>query len=450
MLVHRGIMVHEPIGTAAPGGAPGGYWTRPADWLPLPDLSEGQEKLVGLFAVYDNDSNFVAFRCAGAYHVDWGDGTSEDVASNTTAQHRYDRDSYAALGSGTDCSRGYRQAIITVTPQAGQHLTSISLDYRHNGTAAAYATQWLDVAVVGAYLTSLRIGGTTGRLHMLEQFRLVGLHGITNMNNMFYNCHSLQSVPLFDTANVTSMSSMFYGCCSLQSVPLFNTANVTNMNSMFSYCYSLQSVPLFDTASVTNMSSMFSRCYSLQSVPLFNTANVTNMSGMFYYCYSLQSVPLFNTANVTNMSSMFSNCYSLQSVPLFNTANVTNMSNMFNGCCSLQSVPLFNTAKVTDMSNMFNGCYSVVAVAALSVGAVTSITDIFRSCSSLASAPLSGTAISISYAGCNLARDEIVAIFNGLATVTGQTITITGNWGVANLTDADRKIATDKGWAIAA
>ena len=326
MLVHRGIMVHEPIGTAAPGG----YWTRPADWLPLPDLSEGQEKLVGLFAVYNHDSNFVAFRCAGAYHVDWGDGTSEDVASNTTAQHRYDSDSYAALGSGTDCSRGYRQAIITVTPQAGQHLTSISLDCRHNGTAAAYATQWLDVAVVGAYLTSLRIGGTTGRLHMLEQFRLVGLHGITNMNNMFYRCYSLQSVPLFDTANVTDMSGMFYGC------------------------------------------------YSLQSVPLFNTANVTNMSGMF------------------------------------------------------------------------NECYSLVAVAALSVGAVTSITDIFGSCSSLASAPLSGTAISISYAGCNLARDEIVAIFNGLATVTGQTITITGNWGVASLTDADRKIATDKGWAIAA
>jgi len=171
---------------------------------------------------------------------------------------------------------------------------------------------------------------------------------------------------------------------------------------------------------------------------------------MFGHCYSLQSVPLFNTANVTNMSYMFNGCYSLQSVPLFNTANVTNMSSMFEDCYSLRFVPLFNTAKVTDMSNMFNGCYSLVAVAALSVGAVTSITDIFGSCSSLASAPLSGTAISISYAGCNLARDEIVAIFNGLATVTGQTITITGNWGVASLTDADRKIATDKGWAIAA
>ena len=74
----------------------------------------------------------------------------------------------------------------------------------------------------------------------------------------------------------------------------------------------------------------------------------------------------------------------------------------------------------------------------------------FLYCPSLISAPLAGTAISISYLDCNLDQAAIVAIFNGLASgVTAQTITITGNPGVADLTAANRLIATDKGWTIA-
>jgi len=354
-----GVVVHEisAPGMGSGGAAPAEDWTRPSDWITLPALVDGDEKVVGVYAVYNHDSNFVAFRCSGAYTVDWGDGSApEDVASNTTAEHCYDSDDYTALGAGTDCSRGYRQALITITPQAGQQLTAVSCNHKHSQAGlGAYRSQWLDIAVAGGNITSLEVGGTTGNLAMLEQFRWVG-----SIN-----------------------------------------AGLTTMAYMFEACYSLQSVPAFDTGKVENMLYMFNSCYSLQSVPALDTGKVTNMSGMFFNCYSLQSVPAFDTAEVKDMGSMFYNCY------------------------SLQSVPAFNTGKVTYMGSMFYNCYS------------------------LGSAPLQGTLINHSFASCKLSRDELVAIFDGIGTVTGKTITITGNWGIAALSAADRAIATGKGWTIA-
>ena len=329
-----GIVVHE---ISAPGMGSGGAtaddWVRPADWIALPTLVDGNERIVGVYAVYNHDSNFVALRCSGAYTVDWGDGgAAENVAANTTAEHCYDSDDYAALGAGTDCSRGYRQALITITPQAGQNLTAVSFNYKHSQAGLnAYRSQWLDIAVAGGNITSMVVGGTTGYLAMLEQFAFVG------------------------------------------------TAN----------------------------------------------AGLTTMASMFYACYSLQSVPLLDTSSVTNMSSMFFGCYSLQSVPLLDTRSVTNMTSMFQWCSSLQSVPLLDTSSVETMESMFYGCYSLGAAA------------------------LQGTLIDHSFASCKLARDELVAIFQGLGTVTGKTITITGNWGIAALSAGDRAIATDKGWTIA-
>jgi hypothetical protein len=74
----------------------------------------------------------------------------------------------------------------------------------------------------------------------------------------------------------------------------------------------------------------------------------------------------------------------------------------------------------------------------------------FSSCPSLSSAALSGAKKSHSFASCKLGRQALIAIFTNLGTSnpTGQIITITGNHGVANLTAADRLIATNKGWSI--
>jgi hypothetical protein len=99
---------------------------------------------------------------------------------------------------------------------------------------------------------------------------------------------------------------------------------------------------------------------------------------------------------------------------------------MFGYCTSLTSVSLPDTSSVTSMSYMFPGCYA------------------------LQEATMPGTATDISYADCLLGRQAIVDIFNGLGTVSGQTINISNNYGVADLISADYDIATEKGWTIVA
>jgi surface protein len=411
-------------------------WTRPEDWITLTAPASNEQKFVGLLGISNDNSNYVALLAQGNYTVDWGDGVTENFTSNTKASHQY---TYSAISS-TITSDGFKQVLVTVTPQAGQNLTVIDLQQtftRTNLTASAQIP-WLDIAIAGTNLTTIKLTGSTSptftmgylqRVNIvssnltsyaslfayctvlknftvnsnstitntsnmfdgcisLESITLFNTASVTNMANMFDSCISLESVPLFNTASVASMSYMFVGCVSLKSVPLFNTASVTNMSSMFDSCTSLISIPLFNTPVLANTSSMFNGCSSLESVPLFNTASVTNMSTMFYYCSSLKSVPLFNTASVTTMNSMFSYCSSLESVPLFNTASVTSMSSVFSNCSSLESVPLFNTASVTTMTSMFSNCSSLESVPLFNTASVTGMISMFSNCSSLKSVPL--------------------------------------------------------------
>ena len=340
----------------------------------------------------------------------------------------------------------YKIATVTISPQAGQTITRLDLNSKHNQTGLynGYSTGWLDIAIALPDTTALELGSNVSvinhgicervRINQLGNvtdftnifFDFKGLKNVviscntttvTNMSNMFYNCHSLYEVPLFDTSNVTSinqlflgcntlvsvplfdtssamgMASMFSGCSSLVSVPLFDTSSVTSMSTMFNGCSSLVSVPLFDTSSVTNMSTMFQNCYSLTAVPLFDTSKVTAVSSMFWTCSSLVSVPLFDTSSVTNMSTMFQNCYSLTTIPLINTNRVTNMTNMFYGCSSIRSVPLFETSTVTSMSSMFFGCSSLTAVPQFNTTAVTSMLSMFYNCVSLESVPKFDTSL---------------------------------------------------------
>ena len=390
-------------------------WTRPADWITLTAPTSNEQKFVGLLGISNDNSNYVALLAQGNYTVDWGDGVTENFTSNTKASHQY---TYSSISSDIT-SDGFKQVLVTVTPQAGQNLTVIDLQQTFTRTSLSTSAQipWLDIAIAGTNLTTIKLTGSTSptftmgylqRVNIvssnltsyaslfaycsqLKNFTVNSNSTITNTNNMFDGCVSLESVPLFNTASVTSMSSMFDGCYSLESVPLFDTASVTNMSGMFSGCASLKSVPLFNTASVTSMNLMFDSCVSLKYIPLFNTPILSNTISMFNSCHSLESVPLFNTASVTSMANMFDNCYSLESVPLFNTASVTNMANMFESCSSLKSVPLFNTAPATSMSSMFSGCVSLKSVPLFNTASVTNMSTMFYNCASLESVPLFNT-----------------------------------------------------------
>ena len=145
---------------------------------------------------------------------------------------------------------------------------------------------------------------------------------------------------------------------------------------------------------------------------------------------SLSFTSAFNGAipNITSMGSMFADCSSLTSLNLsgFDTSKVTYMDSTFASCRALTSLNLsgFDTSKVTYMGSMFSGCRALTSLR-------------FPS----------NKSFDISSTG--LVHDGLVVLLNDLKSVTTtQTLTM-GSTKLALLSDAEKKIATDKGWTLA-
>ena len=128
----------------------------------------------------------------------------------------------------------------------------------------------------------------------------------------------------------------------------------------------------------------------------------------------------------------------------FDTSSVTNMSKMFINCSNLTTLDLssFNTSAVTSMGDMFGFCSNLTTI----IG--THTLEEVRAGTVKA---LRGLKISISFSDSpNLERASILALFYGLADLTGntkQTITLHAT-AKARLTAEDIKIATDKNWDV--
>lgn len=270
--------------------------------------------------------------------------------------------------------------------------------------------------------------------------------------------------PNIDTSNVTTMMGMFYGCEALTVVPLLDTSKVISFTNTFNHCSSLKSIPQFNTSDVWNMGLAFANCPLLTTIPLLDTSKVTVMNSTFYGCTSLTTIPLLNTSKVDTMEKMFNDCTSLTTLPLLNTSSVTNMAYMFDGCESLTTIPAFNTSNVTKMNSMFVDCKSLVSIPLLDASKVTNIGSMFGYSNNTSLTNFGGLKdLKIDWNSYgspkylpNLTYQSVMNIINNLydfrgngdATTT-RTIQLNTN-SLALLSDADKAIATSKGWVITA
>jgi len=244
--------------------------TKPDIVATIPDFVEGTEVIYFVVNIIDvSDGNSITLNnIAGDYTVDWGDGSAtEDYAANTTtATHSYN---FTTLTSDLT-SEGYKQALITITPQVSNNITSFSYN---TGTISKYAVNWYGV-----------------------QQAAVGENNISDFTEMFYYCYSLTTIPELDTSSGTNFGSMFYYCYSLTTIPELDTSSGTDFSNMFYGCYSLQTIPLLDTSSGENFSNMFQSCSSLTTIPALNTSIGENFSYMFSSCHSLTAIPELDTS----------------------------------------------------------------------------------------------------------------------------------------------------------
>lgn len=452
-------------------------WTRPADWLDITSLEPtvGQQKIVMLCAVLPSDS-MIAFTISGAYTIDWGDGTSTvNVATGVKTSKLLQWSSYSG---STLTSRGYRQAVVTITPQAGQQFTSLDFTVLHSSVSVVYTGPVLDMIVAGPNVSAMQIGTNQGNvqaLRMMERFRYVGTNVIANPYSMFQglvslrtcaatngqgydlwlasagnatscfnSCFSLDACPvLYTTGSLTNTSQMFISCWGMRSVPLFNTSGVSIGSQMFNSCSALTSIPAFDWSSLSTAVWLFNGCAGLTSIPAANTPVLTAASGIFQNCSALTALPAWDYSKVTTFTSGANSCFSLTDVSALSSSTALglsslniDMSSAFSNCRALKNLPPINTSGVVTMASCFYSATSIQTLPTPSgnnwkMASCVSMNRTFNGCLSLQAIPLLDTSSCTNFGnmfdGCSslqlvpalnvAAGTTFVGMFNGCSSV---------------------------------
>lgn len=379
--------------------APGG-WQRPADWLALPDV-EGQDKFVGLYAIHEH-SNYCALVAENAFTVDWGDGTVQDYAIGQKAEHEYDYATYDVAGS-TLCSRGYKQAIITVTAQTGFSLSKIDLQQLHTVALANpgfyFISKFLDIAIRGNVLSTLIVSTASPRVYfpLLEQFSLL-------------------------ENTLSSHAGLLKECLGLKKVSNFYTYSSLNLASAFAYCSSLVDVCDIDARVATNISSLFYSASSLMDGPVISAPEAQYLDDLYCGCTALKKTGDIYSPKAYSATRIFFNCKALESPGMIslNTASFT--GSMFYGCASLVVGPAYNIENTVNAASFYSGCFALSKINTL-----VSLEDGFD------------------IANCNLSASALNAFYSILPTVVSKTLNVSGNPGTAS---DNPSIATAKGWTV--
>ena len=81
---------------------------------------------------------------------------------------------------------------------------------------------------------------------------------------------------------------------------------------------------------------------------------------------------------------------------------------------------------------------------------VTNADEMFKSCSALEEVHIHNLGTNLNLSDCTkLTHDCLVELINNLQTVTSTKTLTLGSTNLAKLTDAEKQVATDKGWTLA-
>lgn len=170
--------------------------------------------------------------------------------------------------------------------------------------------------------------------------------------------------------------------------------------------------------------------------PKYDIKPVGNASGMFRQMRvtdlgeALGSVSL-DLSGVTVASTLFGYCEFLTKVPKINLSAMTNSQYLFQSCSKLETIEELTISEtVTFVNSSFNGC--------------TALTRLIMA------GTLATNGLDLHWSTL-LDRESLLSVLNVLQdkTSVGGTWTVTlGSENLAKLTDAEKAIATQKGWTL--
>lgn len=375
-----------------------GNWVRPASWLALPDISATDKKAVGVFAVYEGEENACSIAIGTsssiAYTIDWGDGTSISVSGVSTQIKRFDYASLSSVILQDEVGYNYKQALVQIIFTSG---AATSVDLGPTITQGG-SNNWLDVACNWS-TGYLRFSSRRPNIMQRMQIFSANYTGI-NLNSYYQYYPSLRKVVLPSTITGVGSSQQVFAYNGNMDAFDLDWSTSTTAYGMFQNSM-MKHVGNIKIANSGSSANLFASCPNLITVGTVNVNDTVNLSQAFYYCTKLEKVGLITSTATTNLQYAFGECSNLREIEFTNAINVTVATNAFYNCFSLKSLRFPNIK------------------------------------------------VSFSISGCNMQAAALVTLFNDLsAGVSGQTITITNNPGVADLTAGNIAIATAKGWTV--
>jgi len=407
-------------------------WVRPSDWLTMPTVTETEDKVVMLVAVYPDAPTHESFQfysqdintnAGTTYEVDWGDGTTETVNHAITISHTYNYND-AGLASAPITSEGWKQVLITITPTEGSSFRRLNFHVSHNDFLNINFTNNVKELIISTPSISgnhFYLGASRNLFYACKKATIVKTGAITSPYNMFNSFLNLEEVDFrgLDLSAATNISGMFSGCYKIQEIPnhFGDTSHIQVFNVLFNACFALLSLPEIDTSGATQMyyyirdcrrlkeahlvvpntvircDRLAENCYALEKV----TGNI-DLSGitlsyggsyLFGQCYSLREIPFtFDCINLTSFDAVFASCINLEKPPnIINTQNVTSMSALFTSCYHLSYAPELDTGNVTNAPSMFSACFSLATVPQYDFSKVTNASNMFASCHNMVNYP---------------------------------------------------------------
>lgn len=234
-----------------------------------------------------------------------------------------------------------------------------------------------------------------------------------------------------------------------------NVAKVTAAHAALKTAIAAKGVSVPDGTKLTGMPALVEQIQTGGGTPEPNVSRAV-FAGDDSTSITVPDLMVVSTSGWTSLSYAFFNCQNLASLTLpdgFGAA-ATEATNCFSSCVSLSTLTLPDGfgALVTSTSQMFNNCARLTTLHLPSGFGQSSTYNgfMFRWCSALET--ITGNPnfkASLDLSPCKkLTHDSLMVVINGLQTVTGATLTL-GTDNLAKLTDAEKQIATDKGWTLA-
>jgi hypothetical protein len=325
-------------------------WERPAEWLPLPEVVEGDNKFVGLHYITKH-TNSIDLHVSGFdvdLEVDWGDGTIETITNADRPEniitHTYDYDTIPdVLGEG-------KQVVVTVNDPIGNITTYKAED--DNSKEARSDRNWLDIKIAGVGVNKLVFSSCV----MLERFQFIGENSIKMFDYSFDYCSKLQ-VFSGDTSKVEWFTRAFYRS-GLKVTPNLDFSSAINLEYMFSYCKDLVIANEINAPLVNDAEWLYGECRNLVWVEKLTLPLCANFRHGFRYNESLEKI----NQDVLDFSSMqdIRECFyfsdKVKVLPEFTLPDNVYAASMFFGCKNVSEIKFTNNFTPSYADQMFAAC----------------------------------------------------------------------------------------------